>query len=94
MIIYPTTPVRNQCVSLAFHKIAFSPEECQAFINSVDESAWIEGKVGGHGKPGEFLEVPEAPSCREQQLARVYWAGSKCVTETSLYGAAIGPRQL
>ena len=68
MIVYPTTPVRNQCVSLAFHKIAFSPEECQALINSVDQSAWMEGKVGGHGKLGEFLEVPEARSCREQQL--------------------------
>ncbi len=68
MIIFPTMPVRNQCVSIAFHKVVFSPEECQGIIESADESAWQEGTVGGHGGPGEFLEVPEVRSCREQQL--------------------------
>ena len=61
-------PVRNPCVSIAFHRVVFSPEECKGIIASTDEAAWQEGTVGGHGKPGEFLEVPEARSCREQQL--------------------------
>ncbi len=68
MIIFPAMPVRNQCVSIAFHKVAFSPEECQGIIESADKSAWLEGTVGGHGKPGEFQEKPEIRSCREQPL--------------------------
>ena len=68
MIIFPAMPVRNPCVSIAFHRVVFSPEECKGIIASTDEAAWQEGTGGGHGKPGEFLEVPEARSCREQQL--------------------------
>lgn len=68
MILLPALPVRNQCVGLAFHRVAFSRAECRDIIKSTDDAAWKEGMVGGHGKPGEFLEVPKVRSCREQQL--------------------------
>jgi len=68
MIVFPAMPVRNACVSITFHREIFSPEECQGIIDSIDQKAWKEGLVGGHGRPGEFLEKPEARSCREQQL--------------------------
>ncbi len=68
MIVFPALPVRNQCVGIAYHKLAFTPEECQEIIKTASEAAWEEGLVGGHGGPGEFMKVPKVRSCREQRL--------------------------
>jgi len=68
MFVMPSMPVRNQCVSVAFHRQIFSTEECDRILSSVDPNKWVEATVGGHGRDGGFARVEAVRSNRQQHV--------------------------
>ena len=69
MIVLPSMPLRNPHVSLVYHGIHFSSEECDAITASAIDSEWREGGVGGYGEDkSQPSVVGKARSCLEQRL--------------------------
>lgn len=69
MIVLPSMPLRNPNVSLVYHAIHFTEEECDAIIASAIDSAWREGGVGGYGEDKATPSIAgKARSCLEQYL--------------------------
>lgn len=68
MIVLPALPSRNPNVGMVYNFVHVSEDECSRIVNSINQSSWQAGGVGGYSPKGTGSVQSEARSCTEQRL--------------------------
>ncbi|MBL4906181.1 MAG: 2OG-Fe(II) oxygenase [Sneathiella sp.] len=68
MIVMPSAPLRNNSTVSVYVNQAFTEEECDRILDSLEEDKWEEALIGGHAGKGVFTIEKEYRSNFQQKI--------------------------